>query len=1735
MMNDHANGQSRCHTMGAWQRLVFGIVLCLLSWSAMQAIASANTTATAPAVPSLTANAGTDKFLIGGQGAVLGGSPTASGGTSPYSYSWSPTTGLSNPAASNPTVNSNTTRNYIVTVTDSFGNTAKDTVRVRVNAVLKAFAGLDKSITAGQTVQIGNNPAATGGYSPYTYSWSPTTNLSNASAARPNANPTTTTTYILTVTDIYSNVAKDTMLVSVNSTLTANAGADQAVCSGDSVTLGGTPSANAGTSPYTYSWSPSTGMSNTSVANPKASPATTTSYVLQITDASLAIAKDTVVVTVRSKPTANAGADKFVLAGQPVVIGGSPTASGGTGPYTYSWSPTAGLNSATIANPTATVTSTRTYILTVIDANGCSNKDTVKVNSRVALVANAGLDKNILPGGSVVIGTTTAATGGYPGYTYSWSPSTGLNNSTLKMPTATPAATTSYVLTATDTKGFTDTDTMTVFVGTIATANAGADKAICLGTSTTIGGSPTAQTGSAPFTYSWTPTTGLNDPTSANPTAAPTTTTVYVVHLTDSGSNTDTDTVVVTVNPNPTAHAGVDKLVCAGDSVNLGDAPSASGGTAPYSYSWTPTTGLNDATSANPSAAPAATTNYILMVTDNKGCVAKDTVLVTVSSGLTANAGADKAIAVGGATLIGGSPAATSGIAPYTYAWSPLDSLDDATAANPTANPTTSTTYILTVTDAAGCTDTDTMHVTVSLLPIAHAGPDTAVCAGSSVVIGGSPTASAGTSPYTYSWSPTTGLNDPTSANPTAAPTATTTYIVTVTDANTNSDTDTMTVTICPNPIASAGADVLIALGDSTTLGGSPSASGGTSPYTYAWSPATGLNSTTAANPTATPTDTTIYVLTITDSKGCSDTDTVIVYVNSVNLPPTAIASANPTSGGAPLLVQFTGSGSTDTDGTIVSYAWDFGDGNSSTQADPQYTYNALGNPIARLIVTDNDGAQDTAFVNLSVFECLALPAAAAYGKITGGDQTHVDEVTYCFPGTSGSKQLHYEIHDVDFNDEIAVRLNGKLLFHAPVTVNNAWSAALNVFIPDSCILDGSTNVLVFDNTYNPPNTNIWGVRNVSLQAPPANQTPNAVASATPVIGPLPLNVQFTGSGSFDIDGTIASYAWSFGDGNTSTSANPSHTFTGLGKFTAQLIVTDNGGLKDTTTVTVDAVTCITLPDANAYGKITGGDQTHVDKVTYCFPASSGSPTLAYQVFDIDSNTEGDVYLNNVKIIDLAVTGDNLWSSTRNFVLPDSLVYDGATNVLVFDNAKNPPATNEWGVRQVSVTGVVANVAPNAVANANPTSGLVPLNVQFTGSGSTDSDGSIASYAWTFGDGGTSTLADPQHTYNSSANYAARLIVTDNHGAKDTAFVNVQANANQPPNAVASANVTSGAAPLAVNFTGSSSSDPDNNISTYLWNFGDGNTANTANASHTYNIAGNYVASLIVTDAGNLKDTATVNITAQAPSGLPTIRVNAGGALYNAAGGKVFSADQKYTVGGWGFVDSGFVRIETLAISGTSDPDLYRVQRERTQLDYKFDIPNGSYDVILHFAEIKDNVALNRVMDVSLEGTLVLDDFDLFVQAPGKGVAMQRRFNGVTVADGQLHLLLVKSLSTYKRPCAIAAIEIGPAGVLPKAAGEEAETPAVVAEIPSNYALDQNYPNPFNPSTNITFHLPEPGEVKLIIYNANGQFVRKVVDRYLDAGRHTVRFNANKLPSGTYFYELQANNFHARRKMILTR
>ena len=163
-------------------------------------------------------------------------------------------------------------------------------------SALAANAGLDKTVSpSAPSVAIGAIPVASGGTGPYTYSWSPATGLSSATVSNPTASPTSTTVYTVTVTDSLLATASDS--VTVNYPLAANAGADQ-LCtpSSPSTTIGASPTANGGTGPYTYLWSPSTGLSSTTAANPIASPTTTTTYNVQVTDSLSSTSSDSVIV-----------------------------------------------------------------------------------------------------------------------------------------------------------------------------------------------------------------------------------------------------------------------------------------------------------------------------------------------------------------------------------------------------------------------------------------------------------------------------------------------------------------------------------------------------------------------------------------------------------------------------------------------------------------------------------------------------------------------------------------------------------------------------------------------------------------------------------------------------------------------------------------------------------------------------------------------------------------------------------------------------------------------------------------------------------------------------------------------------------------------------------------------------------------------------------------------------------------------------------------------------------------------------------------------------------------------------------------------------------------------------------------------------------------------------------------------------------------------------------------------
>ncbi|WNJ95576.1 glycoside hydrolase family 6 protein [Vibrio ruber] len=174
------------------------------------------------------------------------------------------------------------------------------------------------------------------------------------------------------------------------------------------------------------------------------------------------------------------------------------------------------------------------------------------------------------------------------------------------------------------------------------------------------------------------------------------------------------------------------------------------------------------------------------------------------------------------------------------------------------------------------------------------------------------------------------------------------------------------------------------------------------------------------------------------------------------------------------------------------------------------------------------------------------------------------------------------------------------------------------------------------------------------------------------------------------------------------------------------------------------------------------------------------------------------------------------------------------------------------------------NHLPDAVADATPVSGIAPLEVSFSASGSTDADGDELTYVWDFGDGETGTGKDVLHTYTEPGEYTAKLTVSDGTGV-DTANVVINVtteSGNTPPVAAMTVTPASGQAPLLVNFDASASTDADNDVLTYIWDFGDGATGSGVTTSHTYADPGKYTVSLIVSDGMDTsKIIKTVNVT----------------------------------------------------------------------------------------------------------------------------------------------------------------------------------------------------------------------------------------------------------------------------------
>ena len=283
------------------------------------------------------------------------------------------------------------------------------------------------------------------------------------------------------------------------------------------------------------------------------------------------------------------------------------------------------------------------------------------------------------------------------------------------------------------------------------------------------------------YDFSWTPAYNITGTAIADPLAFPKTTTIYRVSIDDHRGCSSSDSIRVNVIDRVSLELGPDISVCQGDSMLFN--PVTDG----LKFSWTPAAGLSNAAQKNPEAAPSSSTQYSLTASVGH-CSTTDAVTISVVPYPQANAGPDTAICYGFSTVLQGS------IKAAYFNWTPAHDLANGQSLHPTASPIQTTAYILTVTDTLGCPKPfrDTVLVTVYPKVAAFAGNDTSIVVNQPLQLG----ASGG---HNYSWSPSTGMDDPFIYNPVIKPDPSfdiITYTLTVETADGCFGTDEMTVKV---------------------------------------------------------------------------------------------------------------------------------------------------------------------------------------------------------------------------------------------------------------------------------------------------------------------------------------------------------------------------------------------------------------------------------------------------------------------------------------------------------------------------------------------------------------------------------------------------------------------------------------------------------------------------------------------------------------------------------------------------------------------------------------------------------------------------------------------------------------------------------------------------------------------------------------------------------------------------
>ncbi len=802
-----------------------------------------------------------------------------------------------------------------------------------------------------------------------------------------------------------------------------------------------------------------------------------------------------------------------------------------------------------------------------------------------------------------------------------------------------------------------------------------------------------------------------------------------------------------------------------------------------------------------------------LVVSDNSGAncdTGSDELVVAINSPPVANAGPDRKVCMGDAVYLDGAGSFDPNGDIFYYHWDFGDgeSSEGAVSVIHTYKKGGTYTATLTVRDRSNtsCNESsDTVVITVETPPVAVAGSDQRVGVDQVVQFDGSASSDPNGYPIEYRWV-FGDLSDPQEGvSPTHSYLRSGVYTVRMlatTQAGTscNHDFDELTIAVNHSPVAQAGNPIVIHAGGEVTFDGSTSFDPDGSIGKYEWDFGDGSAVVTDQQAIAIHAysqpgqySATLKVWDDSGLPGGVDEDTRSVIVN---VPPVADAGQSYVSC-SPRIV-FDGTASSDSDGEIVDYLWDFGDGSPAQHGVyPLYVYKDPGVYEVKLTVTDNSGTATNTAVTTKTITINAPPVVDIGDEIINSCANVPTSFDASASTDANGDPLSFTW---DFGDTKATPVYGAHVEHVYQQPGRYQATAT---------ADDGRNLACSKSK---------AIKSVVINYPPV-----ATAPAEQFVDPGQ-KVTFDGSASYDPDGEVTEYQWDLGDGVIETGISAAYSYDKPGEYTITLTVKDDSNLpcnehSDVTTIKVNAP-----PIADA-----GPDQQNICSLTVQFDGSNSrdpdGTIVAYEWdFGDGSPSQGEQKPTHTYV------KSGLYQVTLT-VIDDSGLSSG---------------------RATDTIEILINNPPVAIIQA-PVISCPDEAIKFSAEGSIDPDGEITTYSWDFGDGssGASTSV-AGHTYQSPGQYTITLTVTDNSGSgcNTTTETQIILMNSVPIAAITGSDTVTcvNAANCAITLDASGSYDPDNHNLRYYWDFGDGSKAHGTYVQHEYTTPGTYTVTLTVKD-----------------------------------------------------------------------------------------------------------------------------------------------------------------------------------------------------------------------------------------------------------------------------------------------